>query len=84
MADARGNLLVDFVGRYEHLQADLAVVCQRLSLDPSTFSHKNAAQHPHYSTFYSPATRELVRERYARDIEFFGYTFDRPPHDSQN
>ncbi len=84
VADAWGNLLVDFVGRYEHLRADLAVVCHRLSLDPSTFTHLNASQHPHYSTFYSPATRELVRERYARDIEFFGYTFDEQPLNSRN
>lgn len=83
VADADGNLLVDFVGRVEHLEADLATVCQRLSVDPSTYAPLNGSQHPHYSTFYSAATRELVRERYARDIEFFGYTFDEPPLDTR-
>ena len=78
VADTHGNLLVDFVGRVEHLEADLAVVCERLAVDPSTYAPLNASQHPHYSTFYSATTRELVRERYARDIEFFGYMFDEP------
>lgn len=76
VTDAQDNLLVDFVGRFEYLEADLTAVCQRLAIDFSTYTPLNASRHPHYSTFYSPATRELVRERYARDIEFFGYTFD--------
>lgn len=39
--DSQGNLLVDFVGRFETLQQDFAHVCQRLGIADSTLPHRN-------------------------------------------
>ena len=76
ITDEQGGLIVDFVGRYECLHADLAVVWATLGLAPPILSRANRSRRPHYSTFYTATTQQLIRERYARDIAFFGYTFE--------
>jgi hypothetical protein len=39
--DDQGNLLVDFVGRFENLQADFDTVCRRLEIAHSKVPHQN-------------------------------------------
>lgn len=39
--DAEGKLLVDFVGRFENLQADFDQVCARLGISDSQLPHRN-------------------------------------------
>jgi hypothetical protein len=39
--DAKGNCLVDFVGRFENLQADFTRVCNRLDIGESTLPFYN-------------------------------------------
>ena len=44
--DAQGRLLVDFVGRFEHLQADFDRVGERLGIAETALPHVNAARIP--------------------------------------
>jgi hypothetical protein len=39
--DREGRLLADFVGRYESLQADFEVVCERLGIPSTPLPHQN-------------------------------------------
>ena len=39
--DESGNLLVDFVGRFENLQQDFDKVCKALSISSSSLPHRN-------------------------------------------
>jgi len=39
--DREGNLLVDFIGRFETLQADFDTVCERLGISDSSLPHRN-------------------------------------------
>lgn len=39
--DRQGNLLVDFVGRFESLQQDFDRVCERLDIKESRLPHRN-------------------------------------------
>ena len=41
--DSNGNLLVDFVGKFERLQADFDQVCARLGFDDTRFPHINSS-----------------------------------------
>ncbi len=76
--DEHGNLLVDFIGRLENLDEDIQEVFRRIGLELETVPHHNRSGHRHYSTFYTPETEMIVRERFKRDIEYFGYEFERP------
>lgn len=69
-----GNLLVDYVGRFESLSRDFAEVCGRLGLNlelpPDTKSRKED-----YRESYDARLQKMVARRYGVDIEKFGYSF---------
>jgi len=74
--DANGELLVDYIGRFESLHEDMETVYKNIG-HQFPFPHLNKTQHEHYSVYYSRISIALVAEVYARDVEIFGYTFDR-------
>lgn len=75
VADARGRLIVDFVGHYERLSHDFGVVCSRLGLT-AELPVSNVSGHSDYRTYYSLRARELVARYCAFDLELFGYDFE--------
>jgi hypothetical protein len=77
VCDMDDRVIVDYVGRYETLEADFAEIARHLSLD-LRLPHLNSTEHRDYRTYYSRETRELVAELWAMDIEKFGYSFDPP------
>jgi hypothetical protein len=76
ISDTNGNLLVDFVGRFESFQKDLLEVSNSLGIELKSVPHDNRSPHRHYSSYYTPETEMIVRERFKRDIEYFGYEFE--------
>lgn len=73
-----GAVRVDFICRLENLEIDFDQVCDRLGLPPLRVPHRNGRLHLHYSRYFDATTREVVRDYYRRDIEKFGYEFERP------
>ncbi len=73
--DRRRRCLVNFIGRFESLVADFNRVSQHLGLD-IRLPHENKSDHRDYREYYTPQTRQLVADHFARDIELFGYNFD--------
>jgi len=78
LVDKNGELLVDFVGKVERFDEDLATVLGEIGLDvpANAIPHANRFEHGHYSTFYTPETESIVRARFAQDIEYFAYEFE--------
>ncbi|MFO1486921.1 MAG: sulfotransferase family 2 domain-containing protein [Verrucomicrobiota bacterium] len=76
LTDDDGKLAVNFVGRFENLAADVDVVFRQLGIPEEKLPRINSSKHTHYSEWYNPRTRDLVAERFARDIETFGYRFE--------
>ena len=76
LVDPNGNVLVDFIGRYEHLQRDWATVAARLGIKRD-LPHRNENKYrkKHYTEYYSEKTREIIRDKFKTDIEYFGYEF---------
>jgi hypothetical protein len=70
-----GRVLVDFVGRFESLEADFAFICRRIGID-AALPKVNVANRGDYREFYTPALVDRVGEAYADDIERFGYVFE--------
>lgn len=73
VVDDEGQLIVDFVGRYETLARDFAMICNRLGIDNPPLPHRRSSAHREYRTYYTPRTAALVAEAFKEDIEFFGY-----------
>jgi hypothetical protein len=67
---------IDFMMRFEHLEADLNHILQHLGLPEQSLPHRNQGKREHYSTYYTPRTRKLVAEKFAEEIEWGQYTFE--------
>jgi hypothetical protein len=75
ISDDRGRLIVDFVGRYERIEEDARTIFDRLGVNGVPLPHENRSSHRDYRHYYTDVTRRIVAQRYARDIEYFGYAF---------
>lgn len=80
LTDVDGNLLVDYVGRTERLAADFTEIARHFKQPPGALQVLNTSEHKAYGEYYTKADADLVAERYARDIQAFGYSF----RDSEN
>jgi hypothetical protein len=77
IVDLHGRTIVDFIGRYEHLQGDFDTACDRIAIPRVALPHdRRAVDRDDYRRYYDDATRALVAEHYAPDIERLGYTFE--------
>jgi len=71
-----GRLGVDFVGRFENLEQDMATVCRRLGIEYHPLPRAKVSKHRPYQEYYTPELAALVGERWRREIEQFGYRFE--------
>lgn len=69
-------LKVDFVGRFENIQADFDVVANKLGI-AERLPYVNKSQRKAYQTYYTDETRDIVSRVYRQDLELFNYQFDR-------
>jgi hypothetical protein len=77
LVDWRGRLIVDFVGRFEAIEADAGLLFRRLGLEGVRLPRVNPSEHQHYSAYYTDELAAVVAHRYRRDVEAFGYRFER-------
>jgi hypothetical protein len=75
LTDENGNLLVDFIGRFESVEDDFRRMSERAKLPEIQLQKINVTSHRDYRKYYTPASREIVEQRYKRDLEYFGYEF---------
>ena len=73
---------MDFIGRFETREKDLDYISSKIGVrfDPKfsvkekEMKKKNSKKH--YTEYYDDETRQIVAEKYAKDIEYFGYDFE--------
>ena len=73
LIDREGRPVYDVLLRYETLQADFDRLCERLGRPARRLGERNRGTHAPYREYFDDQTRALLAERYARDIELFGY-----------
>ena len=76
LVDPHGNVLVDFIGKFENIQKDWELIADKHGL-PMKLPHKNKSlnERNFYTEYYSKKTKEIVESKFRVDIEFFDYTF---------
>jgi hypothetical protein len=75
--NGRGNLEMDFVGRFENLAGDFEKVARHLGCTTPLQSHNRpqTRKASSYREFYTVRSAEVVARAYRDDIETFGYEF---------
>jgi hypothetical protein len=78
--DLQGEVVVDFVGRYENLESDFRTVCRRIGIRnvPGLPRKRMARNRQDYRRYYSGRAAEYILEHFREDVETFGYAFDDP------
>lgn len=77
ICDRRGRILVDYVGRFENVNEDFGKICKRIGVSLELKHHGKSKERSgmNYQSFYVKKTQEIVRCRYEKDINIFGYEF---------
>jgi hypothetical protein len=76
LVDLHGNVLVDFIGRYENIEADFREACRRIGIRPPALVHRRKAENrSNYRRYYTEATAGLIAAFFKRDIDMFDYSF---------
>lgn len=78
VTDENGNIIVDYIGKFETLQEDYNKILENLGMCKNTLPGLNTDPTKagfYYRNYYNEKTKSIVYERYKDDIELFGYTF---------
>ena len=66
---------LDFIGKFENLQEDFNIVCDKINIPQQQLPHKNRKHHTSYVEHYDGEMIEIIEEKYAEDIKTFNYKF---------
>lgn len=80
IVDLHGNIIVDYIGRYEHLADDFSEACHRIGIACPKLLHSRKANDrmKDYRNYYDDETAAWVAEHYRIDLDRLGYQFDDP------
>ncbi len=75
VSSENGDIMVDFLGRFENLEQDFNKVLNRLGVRVVRIPHDNQSFHRPYYEYYDDEAIGIVQSVYKRDIDMFGYEF---------
>jgi hypothetical protein len=75
---AKAGLLanMDFVLKFENLQNDFDLLCDRLNIPKSPLPVRNKSKRSHYSCYYDNDLKDRVYDKFRDEIDYFGYEFE--------
>ncbi len=73
LADARGELGMDFIGRFEDLQRSFGEACRRIGIPEQNLARSNATDHREHTTYYDDELLGLVNDFYRPDFDSLAY-----------
>ena len=77
LKDFGGQLPFDYIARFESLEADFRILCDRLGCaEQIQLPHRIKGTGEDYRNYYDAETREIVADRYREEIEYFEYSYE--------
>lgn len=67
---------IDFVGRFENFDVDLKYALKKIGHSNVRIRHRKKSRRSDYREYFDDETRRAVGKIYARDIDYFEYSFD--------
>lgn len=69
-----GDVCVDFIGRFENLDKDFPIICEKIGVDIPDLEHCfRSRKRSEYWKYYDNETKSIVEELYKKDFDFFNY-----------
>ena len=75
LTDMSGDIIADFVGRFENLEDDFSYVCEKIKQPGLRLPNINKSKHKKYTEYYDDVTQEIVAKLCKKTIERFDYKF---------
>jgi len=75
IVDARGDVIVDYVGKFECLESDFKVICERLGVEDTSLPMTLDSGKVSYIDAYDNVLKKLIEDLYGKEIELFNYRF---------
>jgi hypothetical protein len=77
LTDENGEIILDFIGRFETLQKDYEKILELLKLPKVKLAivNQNPQLQRDYRSYYNEETKNIISEHHKEDIEMFGYSF---------
>jgi hypothetical protein len=73
VVDRNGKLLLDYVGKFENLEADYEPIRRKYGFQPLPHYNRTEIAKGNWMDYYDLETARRAYQRYKTDIETFGY-----------
>ncbi|MDH5599077.1 MAG: sulfotransferase family protein [Cyclobacteriaceae bacterium] len=75
LSDRNGEVIVDYIGKYETLHKDYEEICDKIGVGDSLRKVNLSKRKKSYKEYYNSQTKQLIFEAFKEDINYFGYEF---------
>lgn len=73
--NGRGEIAMDFIGRFERLQEDFSHICGVLQIEDSNLPKLIGGDDSGYVQHYDSAMIDVIANRFRQEIAIFGFEF---------
>lgn len=77
--DTEQGINLDYWGKVESIVKDMGQICDQIGVSYLKFPHENQGKQIYekidYVDFYDKSTKDIISERYGKDIDYFKYSF---------
>jgi hypothetical protein len=77
---ANGQMILDYVGKFENLKSDLEKICDKIGLPKLELPKKKNSYKPNYykkyTQYYDEDSKSLVKKYFQEDIDMFEYQYN--------
>ena len=67
------NVKMDFIGRFENIDADFAKLARRIGMKGTKLPKIRQSRHGPFDSYYCEETRDIVNKAFGEDFERFNY-----------